>query len=406
MEPGRKRRVIDASQNTRPTKRVDRRVSFSDALNNDVTMSCTTPTTTCAVVGCAKPNVVTPSNSFLELRGHVSSCVDTPDEFRILGPPDDTVSVGLTYSSSEPFIRESPTFDISVDSDESPQLAPCDVLDNFEDTIQTVPDQIVTGTKHVHAVRINATRTDPNRRWSAMSLIMITVLYVVARVVAPMLLDSVTIFDEDSIYVPGGGFSGFWYTLGRLSSIEDPLSKKYYCYSAGCLGAVTVLGNITRETAYDYASGAQKRWFAGDLSRYDVTKSFIDSLLYGSDEADAITPENLRPAFRDEKVLSTLQIITSKRNWDGGVKVAIRSPKDAEELKDMLLQTTWIPFAIARDLWHEEHMDGAFTLFEHPRCPTRLGYGFDLDIILNALNVNLSKDKVKLLWEKGLSKAS
>eukprot|EP00977_Amphora_coffeiformis_P007262 scaffold1579_cov165-Amphora_coffeaeformis.AAC.1 len=215
---------------------------------------------------------------------------------------------------------------------------------------------------YVNSEALSSPRVTSESRWSVKALILVVVMYVSMRFLASMAFESVVIEDENSIYVPGGGFSGFWYTLGRLNSIEDPLSKKYYCYSAGCLGAVTMLGNITMESAHMYAIDAQQRWYQGNLPRYDVTTSFINNLLYGSDDKEAITPGNLRPAFRDERILSTLQIITSKRNDNGGVKVAIRTPVNADELKEMLLQTTWIPFAINRDLWHEEHMDGAFTV--------------------------------------------
>jgi len=44
----------------------------------------------------------------------------------------------------------------------------------------------------------------------------------------------------DSVYLPGGGFSGFWFHLGYLHSIpsESLHEHDYYCYSAGCLGTL------------------------------------------------------------------------------------------------------------------------------------------------------------------------
>ena len=247
----------------------------------------------------------------------------------------------------------------------------------------------------------NTVNDGVDKHWKLKSAIALALLYFIGRCIGyrtPVVID-----DPDAIYVPGGGFSGFWFTLGRLSSIEDPLNKKYYCYSACCLGSVTMLSNITMEAAYEYAVGAQKRWQRGELSRYDVTESFINNLLYGSDKAEDIVPSNVRPSFRDARVLSTLRIITSERSNLFGLKVAVRTPKNVEELKDMLLQTAWIPFALSRDLWHQKHMDGAFTLFEHPQFRIHLGYGLDWDIMSNALNVNLGYDKVSLLWERGLA---
>lgn len=209
------------------------------------------------------------------------------------------------------------------------------------------------------------------------------------------LTPAASVDDPRAIYVPGGGFSGFWYTLGRLNSIEDPLSHTYYCYSAGCLGVVSMLSNITMETAYSLASDAQLRWQRGELSRFDVTESFVNGLLSGEDDAMA------RPQLNNTEVLSTLKVLTSEREEKGGVKMAVRTPVSHVELKDMLIQSAWIPFVLAPDLWHDGHMDGGFTLHRHPKCGVSLGYGFDWDIILNALNVNLGYDKVEHFWQKG-----
>jgi hypothetical protein len=227
--------------------------------------------------------------------------------------------------------------------------------------------------------------------WVAVILVTLLFVYSCFASTPVVLID-----DPNSIYVPGGGFSGFWFTLGRLNSIEDPLNHRYYCYSAGCLGVATMLSRVSMEDAYGYAVGAQKHWQRGELSRYDVTESFIDALLYTENQT-------LRPVFADDRVLSSMRIITSERNSYMGVKAAIRTPTNHHELKDMLLQTAWIPFAISRDLWYSEHMDGAFTLHSHPRCQFQLGYDkWEWDLMINALNVNLGYNKVQQFWQRGL----
>lgn len=45
-----------------------------------------------------------------------------------------------------------------------------------------------------------------------------------------------------SVYIPGGGFSGFWFHLGYLQSMnmDNHLHDyDYYCFSSGCLGKQT-----------------------------------------------------------------------------------------------------------------------------------------------------------------------
>jgi hypothetical protein len=51
---------------------------------------------------------------------------------------------------------------------------------------------------------------------------------------------------------------------------------------------------------------------------------------------------NMRPPLEDPFLLSRLQIITTvKRGWFG-LDTVIRSPKNVDELREMLLQTTWM----------------------------------------------------------------
>lgn len=39
-----------------------------------------------------------------------------------------------------------------------------------------------------------------------------------------------------SVYVPGSGFSGFWFHLGVLQKLSHKLHDyDFYCYSSGCL---------------------------------------------------------------------------------------------------------------------------------------------------------------------------
>lgn len=366
-----------------------------------------------AVASTQKPTakIITPQNSFHELRRvsvlsrEMVAVVPQQTEHSTISESsshldddvagifdvsedDETISTlnggggALTTSSAPNVVIERPTSRVSpVDALETlpvqePAAQPKEVVR------QAVPDTSRPVTQQQHS-----------GGWVVVMLATLLFLYSCFASTPVVLID-----DPNSIYVPGGGFSGFWFTLGRLNSIEEPLDHRYYCYSAGCLGVATMLSNITMQDAYGYAVGVQKQWQRGEISRYDVTESFIDDLLYGDTETKV-----LRPAFADDRVLSSLRIITSERHSYMGVKTAIRTPENADELKDMLLQTAWIPFAISRDLWHDEHMDGAFTLHSHPRCRFQLGYDkMEWDLMMNALNVNLGYDKVRKFWERGL----
>jgi len=42
-----------------------------------------------------------------------------------------------------------------------------------------------------------------------------------------------------TVYLPGGGFPGFWFHLGYLQSLRNLMDYDYYCFSSGCLGTNT-----------------------------------------------------------------------------------------------------------------------------------------------------------------------
>uniref|UniRef100_A0A6U9YJ69 Uncharacterized protein n=1 Tax=Pseudo-nitzschia australis TaxID=44445 RepID=A0A6U9YJ69_9STRA len=276
---------------------------------------------------------------------------------------------------------------------------------------------------------------------------------------------------DDCIYVPGGGFSGFWFSLGRLQSLQHPRDERFVCYSAGCLGVVSVLWNhfIDNRTAtaavadtttkkknqherlYDNARSAQLEWQTGRMHRYRVVETFIDGLLDPLLETDESTSQ----AFL-EIVRETVQVVTTvfgddgersnsnsnhnKRDaepslpWSSLIpRAKLQRPTDVASLKRLLLQTTWIPLATGSSLTHGGHMDGAFSMLQHPRCrktvglapsafaanaktgasaasaaaaalPPSLYESFEKSAILwtNTLNVNLNKRDVERLWSTGL----
>ena len=202
-----------------------------------------------------------------------------------------------------------------------------------------------------------------------------------------------------SVYVSGGGFSGFWFTLGRLNSVQDLMDRDYYCVSAGCLAVVAVFQNYTVHEMIDKAEDARSGWMNGKLNRYEVVPRFLDNMLNAS-----ASPSNNHRIWKNDQVLSKINIITTvpHSQWPWGGQVATRNPTSMEDLRTMLLQTTWIPFAVGQSWWHLGHMDGAFSLFYHPRCASTVRLPINLDLISNALNIGLDREKATEYWELGL----
>ncbi len=239
---------------------------------------------------------------------------------------------------------------------------------------------------------------------------------------------------NDTICCPGAGFSGFWFSLGRLHALLDSESRrmndidfvnirdhdninskmndisiqdsvKFECFSAGCLGVVASLMNLPIETVLDLALEAQTLWNEGIIGRFDVVEHFVDGLI-GLDgtfdesgvegggggrwnnqqaEVDLSFQPNLRrnAHFSGDKIdikdnldeagsergrenqvgmdlnlqynntgvrqrmltkelLSRINIITASRGERMQIQTISRTPVDIHELRELLIQTTWM----------------------------------------------------------------
>jgi hypothetical protein len=215
----------------------------------------------------------------------------------------------------------------------------------------------------------------------------------------------------NSVYVTGGGFSGFWFTLGRLQGVRSDHAepKQLYCYSSGCLALVAALSRYSMEEMWNIAHNVQNQWKYGHISRYDVVTIFVDDLLFGPDTSTMSLPGNISDSSEPRTLrlrsvdLASLNIITTVNDGWWRYKTSIRRPTSLSELRTMLIQTTWIPFAIGNELWHNGHMDGAFTSPFHPTTDVTVGLELDWDLYANVLNVNLGRDKVEKFWNKGIA---
>ena len=163
--------------------------------------------------------------------------------------------------------------------------------------------------------------------------------------------------------------------------------QNFACYSAGCLGVVAVYANHAMPDLYRMASGLQREWNQGNLNRYHVVEDFVDQLLEG---------QSFEPA-----VLHSLYILTSvPEAW--GFRTVMRQPTSMEDLAVMLRQSAWIPLATGSSYTLEGHMDGGFSVVQHPTCRKHVGLANDWDLLRNTLNVNLGEAHVQQFWQLGL----
>jgi len=189
------------------------------------------------------------------------------------------------------------------------------------------------------------------------------------------------------IYVSGGGFSGFWFSLGRLQSRPLKNSDTFVCYSSGCLGVVSTLTGQGMMDLYKVASELQNNWQIGELHRYHVVGDFVDRLLEGhGNQTDW---------------LNRLHIVTSvPSRW--GFDAVVQRATSVSELRHLLLQTTWIPLAIGNDFLYHGHLDGAFSTVHHPTCATHVGLAANPSLLANIVNVNVGREAVDTFYQMGL----
>ena len=249
---------------------------------------------------------------------------------------------------------------------------------------------------------------------------------------------------SSSVYIPGAGFSGFFYTLGRLKVLADTnssLSYDYYCFSAGCLALLTHILDIPIHNVVELAHSSRNRFFSGEISRYDVVENFVNGLL----DEDAIhnnvsstrstetecqqyqvsnaamqtntsIPYNER-IQRLQDVLPRINVITS--TWDkySFISHRLEKPTSVKHLKRMLLETTYIPLItgdslgiLDEDQNFRYHNDGAFVgllrrseMFDPSKYRHSLLLPWRFDILINGLNL-FALDHAKAIhyWEEGM----
>ncbi|CAB9511638.1 expressed unknown protein [Seminavis robusta] len=230
---------------------------------------------------------------------------------------------------------------------------------------------------------------------------LVVLYYLVSYPPIQFFYDAVPPAGPSSVYVPGSGFSGFWFHLGALSSIQDLHKFDYYCYSSGCLSVVMAAMNISVGEATTMATDVQQLWMVGNITRFDIIDQFLlDVLGEDSDEGNQII----------ESFLPNLKILVTSR----GNGVEIVQPTSRDELISALKQTTWIPFITGQGVFrastndtcsnaeeNEFYLDGAFSRVLHPTCEYDLLVPGTFRTLMLTLHPGLSREDVDQLWEAG-----
>lgn len=236
----------------------------------------------------------------------------------------------------------------------------------------------------------------------------------------PSSAEVMTCSEHHTIYIPGAGFSGFFYTLGRLNSMHinetlmDSPSYEYYCFSSGCLALTTHLMQMNVDSALQLAQSSRQQFISGNISMYNVVEKFVDGLLFENDETHLLNSNATRHHHHYlNQHLSRIHVITTSWNNTNLPSQSIRRPSSVEELKQMLIQTTWIPFVTGSSLFEGDyHNDGGFAIVFGLKglkqtCDSNcysLKLPWRLDLLGNFLNIFLSRESAVFFWEEGLKR--
>ena len=173
----------------------------------------------------AKPSVITPLNSFHELQ-RVSEMYEASTT------PLRLEQAKTTAEDSSEGSRETPVFQLSVEANEdlvaplhTVVLRDCPRRVSMADLceanpsvafLQTCIEKQESPSQSVSPI-MEKSKQHNVPVWGPKALIMIFALFVLAHF---LFTPTVLIEDPGSIYVPGGGFSGFWFTLGNERRFE------------------------------------------------------------------------------------------------------------------------------------------------------------------------------------------
>ena len=226
-------------------------------------------------------------------------------------------------------------------------------------------------------------------------------------------------FSSDCIKIGGGGYSGFYYMHGILAQHHFVVAtgqRDLLCYSAGCLNAVALWSNYSIDQVIDFGNEAQQRYLLGQMPWVGATDRMVHNLIHGHGLAvpatvrasqqqegeNGVTESALQHLIRtNPNFLSSLHIITTTFTAWGWPTMVIRTPETVDELQEMLMQTSWIPFATGDGWIKNGHLDGGFSILSHPTCPTTICISLDWQILFNVVNVLMPSPMLRELSRKG-----
>lgn len=159
---------------------------------------------------------------------------------------------------------------------------------------------------------------------------------------------------SECLFVGGGGHGAVLFRFGQIEAFLAHSTSnvtEFYCSSAGCIAASFVVAGLPRSMIGDVYEKVYER--VDSKYAFPTPGSVVD---FACDELSSrMNEEQL------EKIKNQLNVLTTTF----GVGLNSRKPQSTANLKELLRQSTWIPFLTSNGLYHVDeegikHVDGDF----------------------------------------------
>lgn len=179
---------------------------------------------------------------------------------------------------------------------------------------------------------------------------------------------------ENCIFLYGGGYSGYWYTLSRLKKDFDKRAQ-FVCYSSACISLVHRLLNPDLKYAILRSDKIQQQLMEKNSNLTEIRLKLIDSIMEG------VINKNIKISNYDFEILTT--------NKFG--KCELVKPLTNVHLRKLLRETTYVPGVTGNYDEQIENYDGGMCIGK-PKCVTEINVPFNYLIWIKAFAHDLSID--------------
>lgn len=178
---------------------------------------------------------------------------------------------------------------------------------------------------------------------------------------------------DNCIFLYGGGYSGYWYTLAQLQKY-DHNRESFVCYSSACISLIFSLQNPNLSYAVSKSNKIQENLFQLGSNLTYMRQVYIDTII--SNRID----------------ISKKKVIILTTNKIG--KCELNKPQNNTHLRKLLLETTFIPGITGNYNENLENYDGGACLGK-PKCLTQISVPNDYWMWLKTFTPNLSVEDKK-----------